>query len=208
MNTAKYTFIPAIGLSLSVILLVFVMFVFPFVNLATRAGLNFPEAMSLKQYVEQLAIHYTFDTLFIFAWLIGWTGVVSLVWDNSKLLAILTFSFALAGKLLDFVENSIFWTQLPGSEQGGNMAWLGVWLFISHLSYVLPFGAVVTAGAGLWRGRIFQKAVSAWGMLFFLPAAGSLYYPHLGAVMGLWAFSWFIMASILLWQAGFKKQDQ
>lgn len=204
MNTNKYMFIPAIGLSFSILLLVFSMFVFPFINLATSTGLVFPLAMSFEQYVDQLAVHYIFDTLFIFTWLVGWTGVVSLVWENSKLLATLTFSFALVGKLLDFVENSLFWTQLLGLEQGGDMAWLGVWTFISHLSYVLPFGAVITASAGLCRGGLFQKALSVWGMLFVVPSAISLYYPHIGSTMGAWALSWFVMVSVLLWKIVFK----
>ena len=200
----KPLFIPAVGLSVSVLLLVFVMLVFPFVNLTTTTGLHLPEAVSFKQYTDKLAVHYTFDTLFIFAWLVGWTGIVSLVWENSKPLAILTFSFAVAGKLLDFTENSMFWTQLPRSEQG-DVAWLSVWIFISHLSYALPFGAVITAAAGLWSGGVFQKSLSLWGLLFFLPASVSLYYPQQGIIMGVWAWTWFIMASILLWKAVFKE---
>ena len=196
-------FIPAVGLSVSVVLLVFVMLVFPFVNAVTVTGLQLPETMSFKQYTDTLALHYALDTLFIFTWLVGWTGVVSLVWENSKTLAILTFSFSGLGKLLDFSENSLFWTQLARAEQGDG-AWLSLWSFISHLSYILPFGAVITAAGGLWAKGLFQKSVSLWGLLFILPASISLYHPQYGIVMGVWAWTWFIMAGILLWQRALK----
>ena len=190
--------LPAAALFASAPLLIVVMAIFPFVNHITAEGL--PENLSLAQYKSRLTVHYILDTCFILLFLIGWTGVARLAWENSKPLSLLTFGFAAGGKLLDFIENSLFWTQVPVAAQG-DAAWLPLWTFISHLSWTLPFGAVVAAGAGLWGGAVFQKAVAAAGILFMVPAAVSLYYPPAGMVMGAWACLWFVSVSVLLWKS-------
>ena len=131
-----YTKIPAISLLASAVVLVFVMLVFPFSNLITEAGIQLPAGMSLEQYIHSLKTHYVIDSIFIFLWLIGWCGVVMLVWRNSGFLAILSITFAILGKLLDFTENSLFWVIVNDSSQSITDR-VAVWSFVSHVSFAL-----------------------------------------------------------------------
>ena len=194
-----YTKIPAISLLASAVVLVFVMLVFPFSNLITEAGIQLPAGMSLEQYINSLKIHYVTDSIFIFLWLIGWCGVAMLVWRNSGFLAILSITFAILGKLLDFTENSLFWVIVNDSSQSITDQ-VAVWSFVSHVSFALPFAAVVTAAAGLWSKSFLSKCVCIWGILFIIPSCVSLYFAQFGMVMGLWAWIWFIMTAFLLWK--------
>ena len=199
----SYNKIPAICLLASVVVMVFVMMVFPFSNLMTESGVQLPDGISLEQYIDSLKTHYAIDTIFIFLWLIGWSGVVTLVWENSKFLAILSITFAFLGKVLDFTENSLFWIAVNDLSQSIT-GWLAVWSFISHISYVLPFAAVVTAAAGIYSDSLLSKCLCIWGVLFIIPSCMSLYFSQFGIVMAIWACVWFIMAAILLWKEEIK----
>ena len=198
-----YTKIPAISLFASAVVLVFVMLVFPFSNLITETGIQLPAGMSIEQYIDSLKIHYAMDSIFIFLWLIGWSGVAILVWRNSKFLAVLSISFAFLGKVLDFTENSLFWVIVNDPSQS-IIEWVAVWSFVSHVSFALPFAAVVTAAAGLWSKSFLSKSVCLVGVLFIIPSSVSLYFGQFGIVMGIWAWTWFIMAAFLLWKEGSK----
>ncbi len=177
--------------------MVFVMLVFPFSNLITETGIQLPAGISIEQYIDSLKTHYAIDSIFIFLWLIGWSGVVTLVWRNSKFLAVLSITFATLGKLLDFTENSLFWAIVNDSSQLMT-GWVAVWSFISHISFALPFAAVVTAAAGLWSDSLLSKSACILGILFIIPSCVSLYFSQFGIIMGIWAWIWFIMTAILL----------
>ena len=159
--------------------------------------------MSIEQYIDSLKTHYAIDSIFIFLWLIGWSGVVMLVWRNSRFLAILSITFAILGKFLDFTENSLFWVIVNDSSQS-IIDWVTVWSFISHVSFALPFAAVVTAAAGLWSDSFLSKCVCIWGILFIIPSCVSLYFGQFGIIMGIWVWIWFIMTAFLLWKEASK----
>ena len=202
-----HTKTPAISLLASAVMMVFVMLVFPFSNLITETGIQLPAGMSMEQYIDSLKTHYVIDSIFIFLWLIGWSGVVMLVWRTSRSLAVLSITFAILGKLLDFTENSLFWAIVNDSSQSITN-WIAVWSFVSHISYALPFAAVVTAAAGLWSDSFLSKCVCIWGTLFIIPSCVSLYFGQFGIIMGIWAWTWFIMAAFLLWKEASKSPLQ
>lgn len=158
-----------------------------------------------KNYVEKLkqdtGIMLSIDTIFIFAWIIAWIGIVSLARIKSKILANTALVIGLIAPLLDLLENGLLTAMIINLRGSDSELMLKTfWVIVSQLSYILTFAAAAVVGVALWNEMTLNRIMCLTGTVFSCAAVLGMYIPGLYLLSFGWYLAWFGCASFLLWR--------